>query len=51
MRCPNAEVSLFEEEDKHLYYMLKKAICGGPSIIFNRYQEVDKTLIKGKKLC
>ena len=30
MRCPNAEFSLFEEEDKHLYYMffhyLKKKI-------------------------
>ena len=51
MRCSNAEFSLFEEEDKHLYYMLKKAIWGGPAIIFHRYQEVDKTFIRGGKLC
>ena len=31
--------------------MLKNNIRGGPSIIFNRYQEVDKTLIRGNKLC
>ena len=43
MNCPNANFSLFEEEDKHLYYMLKNNIRGGPSIIFNRYQEVNKT--------
>ena len=35
MNCPNANFSLFEEEDKHLYYMLKNNIRGGPSIIFN----------------
>ena len=51
MNCPNANFSLFEEQDKHLYYMLKNNIRGGPSIIFNRYQEVDKTLIRGNKIC
>ena len=51
MNCPNANFSLFEEKDKHLYYMLKNNIRGGPSIIFNRHQEVDKTLIRGGKLC
>ena len=51
MNCPNANFSLFEEQDKNLYYMLKNNIRGGPSIIFNRYQEVDKTLIRGNKLC
>ena len=51
INSPNANFSLFEEEDKHLYYMLKKAIRGGPDIIFHRYQEVDKTLIRGGKLC
>ena len=51
MNCPNANFSLFEEVDKHLYYMLKKAIRSGPAIIFNRYQEVNKTLIRGNKLC
>ncbi len=42
---PNANFSLFEEQDKHIYYMLKNNIRGGPSIIFNRYQEVDKLLL------
>ena len=51
MNCPSANFSLFEEEDKHLYYMLKNNIRGGPSIIFDRYQEVNKTLIRGNKLC
>jgi hypothetical protein len=51
INCPNANFSLFEEQYKHLYYMLKNNIRGGPSIIFNRYQEVDKTLIRGNKLC
>ena len=49
--CPNANFSLFKEEVKHLCYMLKNNIWGGPSIIFNRYQEVNKTLIRGNKLC
>ena len=31
--------------------MLKNNIWGGPSIIFNRYQKVNKTLIRGNKLC
>ena len=31
--------------------MLKNNIMGGPSIIFNRYQEVNKTLKRGNKLC
>jgi hypothetical protein len=51
MNCPNANFSLFEEKDKHLYYLLKNNIRGGPSIIFNRYQEVDKTYIRNGKLC
>ncbi len=50
MNCPNANFSLFEEQDKHLYYMLKNKIRGGPSIIFNPYQEVDKTFQPNEKL-
>ena len=38
--------SLFEEKDKDLYYDMKNNIVGGPSIIFNRYQEVGKTTIR-----
>ena len=51
MNCSKANFSLFEEKDKHLYYLLKNNIRGGPSIIFNRFQEVNKTLIRGLKLC
>ena len=51
MNSPDAIFSLFEEQDKHLYYMFKNNIRGGPSIILNRYQEVDKTLIRENKLC
>ena len=51
MNCPKANFSLFEEEHKHLYYLLKNNIRGGPSIIFNRHQEVDKTCIRNGKLC
>ena len=37
-----------EEEDKELYYLMKRSIVGGPSII---YHEVDKAKIRGGKLC
>jgi hypothetical protein len=51
MNCPNAKFSIFEEQDKRLYYTLKNDIRGGQSISFNRYQDVDKTLIRGNKSC
>jgi hypothetical protein len=31
--------------------LLKRNIVGGPSIIFHRFHEVDKTRIRGGKLC
>ena len=40
--------SLFKEEDK---YLLKRNIVGGPSILFHRYHEANKTRIRGGKLC
>jgi hypothetical protein len=43
--------SLFQERDKDLYYKFKENIVGGPSIIFHRYHEKDKTHIRGGKLC
>ncbi len=43
--------SLFKEEDKELFYLLKRNIVGGPSIIFHRFHEVDETRIRGGKLC
>ena len=41
----------FGPEHKHLARLLRDNIVGGPSIIFHRYQERDKTLIKDKYLC
>ena len=43
--------TIFGEKHKHLYKEMKESVVGGPSIIFCRYQEKDKTLIKGKNLC
>ena len=48
----NTLFSLFREQDKDLYYNFKINIVGGPSIIFNRYHEQDKTFIRnGTKPC
>ena len=34
-----------------LFHLLKRNIVGGPSIIFHRYHEGNKTRIRGGKLC
>ena len=41
----------FAKEHKHLAKLMRDNIVGGPSIIFHRYHERSKTLIKGKNLC
>lgn len=52
MKSTNSKFSLFEQEDKDLYDLMKNGIVGGPSIIFKRYVEGGKTFIRnGKKLC
>jgi len=61
MKGTESEFYLFDEEDKitkedrqrnNLFYLLKDSIVGGPSIIFNRYHEANKTYIRGlNKLC
>ena len=43
---PNVYFSLFTEKDKDLYYTMKDNNVGGPSIIFNRYHEKDKTNVR-----
>jgi hypothetical protein len=44
--------ALFDEKTKDIYQLFKKNIVGGPSIVFHRYHEVDKTYIRGgTKLC
>ena len=42
--------SLFDEKNKDLYYLFKKNMVGGPSIIFHRYHEKDKTKIREKEM-
>ena len=61
MKSTDSEFYLFNEDDKitneerkrnNLFYLLKDSIVGGPSIIFNRYHEANKTKIRnGDKLC
>ena len=43
---PGTFFSLLNEKDKDLYYTMKANNVGGPSIIFNRYHEKDKTFIR-----
>ncbi len=44
--------SLFKDLDKDLYYKMRKNIVGGPSIVFHRYHEKQKTMIRnGTKQC
>ncbi|CEG49432.1 uncharacterized protein PHALS_07196 [Plasmopara halstedii] len=40
-----------DEEQKEIYSMMKRNIAVGPSIIFKRYAERNKTRIRGKKKC
>ena len=49
---PDTFFTLFKDKDKDLYYKMRQNIVGGPSVIFHRYHEKDKTTIrKGSKLC
>jgi hypothetical protein len=60
MKGTESELYLFDGEDKvikedrkrnNLFYLLKDSIVGGPSIIFNKYHEANKTRIRnGKKI-
>ena len=43
---PTAEFHLFNEKNKDIYQLFKQNIVGGPSIIFNRYDEAGKTFIR-----
>lgn len=46
----DADFHLFKG-DEDLYYKFRQNLVGGPSIIFNHYQEKDKTKIRGLKGC
>lgn len=39
-------VYLIDEENKDVFYLLKNNVLGGPSIVYHRYHEADKTKIK-----
>ena len=47
---PNVYFSLFTEKDKDLYHTMKDNNVGGPSILFNRYHEKDKTFIRNAEM-
>ena len=42
---PSIEFHHFNHQNKEIYKMIKDSIVGGPSIIFNRYHEVNVTNI------
>ena len=42
--------SLSDGKNKDLYYLSKKNMVGGPSIIIHRYHEVGKTKIREKEM-
>jgi hypothetical protein len=53
-QCGNEKMKEFYRLKRlnNLFYLLKDSIVGGPSIIFNRYHEANKTYIRGlNKLC
>ena len=50
LNVPDTYFSLFNEKDKDLYYTMKDNNIGGPSIIFNRYHETDKTFIRNVEM-
>ena len=47
---PGIHFSLFDKRSKDLYYLMKKNMVGGPSIIFHRYHEAGKTKIREKEM-
>jgi hypothetical protein len=47
---PGTYFSLFTEKDKDMYYTMKENNVGGPSIIFSRYHEREKTSIRKEEM-
>ena len=46
LKDSNSPIMMFGEQNKDLYYMIRSNIRGGLSMVFSRYQEVEKTVIK-----
>ncbi len=52
MKSIESKVSSFKQEYEDFYNSIESGIVGGPSIIFKRYVEADKTFIRnGSKIC
>ena len=48
--CPEGtKFARFSKKNADLHKLLRNNIVGGPSIIFNRHQEANKTFIRGNK--
>ncbi len=45
-----ADFHLFGEQHQDLYFLIKDQIVGGPSLIFHRYHEAEKTKIREAEL-
>ena len=43
---PNVHFALFEKKNADLYHTFKNNIIGGPSIVFSRYAEANKSYIR-----
>ena len=56
-RKANASFALIDKKNEDLYHTISENIVGGPSIIFNRFHEKDKTFIRNnhnypcKRIC
>ena len=46
LKKEKSSIMLFGDENKDLYYLIRANIRGGLSMVFSRYQEVNKTHIK-----
>ena len=42
---PNVEIHLFNQKQQDIYQLFKDNIVGGPSIIYHRHQQVQKSFI------
>ena len=38
--------TLYDEKNRDLHHLVKDQLCGGPSLIFHRYHEKDKTKLR-----
>jgi hypothetical protein len=50
LKDKTSDFHLFKGNEE-LYYKYRENLVGGPSIVFNHYQEKDNTKIRGNKFC